>query len=127
MDENSFKEKHSKTSLGNRWHRIERKYNNSIHHGPRSSSTSVICRNILNSKTYVREHQKKRLMGDDTERWCLDPNLVMDLRHEKVTKLIAIRLFTRRCKIDYLIGKMHRLNVEKILNQLKSPRLRQFI
>lgn len=87
MDEKSLKETNSKTDFGSRWHRIERKHINAIYHGHRNGASNTICRNILNSKTFVKEHQMKRLMSDETKRWCLDPNLVMNLRHEKVSEL----------------------------------------
>lgn len=95
MDENSLNERNSKTNFDTRWHRIERKHISAIQHGHRNGATNTFCRNILNSKTFVKEHQMKRLMSDETKRWCLDPNLVMDLRHEKVSEPFAFCLFTR--------------------------------
>lgn len=65
----------------NRWRRIEQKHKNNIHNICRNPQSNSFCKNVLNSN-FVNEKQIKRMSSNNT--WYLDPNLVMDLRHESV-------------------------------------------
>lgn len=51
----------------------------------------------------------KRLISDETKRWCLDPNLVMNLRHETVSKFLC-HLFSL---LDIIIGLTIRAQIKR--------------
>lgn len=67
-----------------RWNRIEKKHINAVKLCHRSEVASDICKNLLKNKNFIRDHHMKYLLGDTSNNWYLDPNLVMDLRHERV-------------------------------------------
>lgn len=73
-----------------RWNRIEKRHNNSIKLGHRHDATKTICKNLIRNTNIIRDHHIKAMMGDELRQWCLDPNLVMDLRHSSVRIFLKI-------------------------------------
>lgn len=71
-------------NMDTRWNRIEKKHINAVKLGHRNEAASDICKNLLKNRNFIRDHHMKYLLGDKGNNWYLDPNLVMDLRHEKV-------------------------------------------
>lgn len=83
--DSSFKNEKKLINYENRWNRIEKKHINSINLGHRNNTTNGIYKNLLKTKTFVSDRQMKMMMDDELAKgWCLDPNLVMNLRHENV-------------------------------------------
>lgn len=84
--DSSIKNEKKLINYENRWNRIEKKHINSIKLGHRNNATNAIYKNILKTKSFVNDRQMKMMMGAELPKeWCLDPNLVMDLRHENVS------------------------------------------
>lgn len=83
--DNSIKNNKKLFGYENRWNRIEKKHINSIKLGHRDNVVNSVYKNMLKSKTFVNERHMKMMSGEDClKQWCLDPNLVMDIRHENV-------------------------------------------
>lgn len=91
-------------NMDTRWNRIERKHINAVKLHSRSEAAADICKNLLKSKNFIRDHHMKYLLGDKSNDWYLDPNLVMDLRHRKV-KLDTSMRFIAKKKILYFKAK----------------------
>lgn len=68
----------------NRWHRIEKKHINSIKLPIRLGEVNGTYLNYLRNKTFFKDYHIKLLNGEKSLSHSLDPNLVMDIRHEKV-------------------------------------------
>lgn len=72
-------------NIETRWDRIEKRHINSAIVYDRTDAAAEICKNLIKNKEFVTENHFKRLLGEKPKRLCLDPNLVMDLRHSKVS------------------------------------------
>lgn len=85
-------EKKNRNKIETRWNRIEKKHINSIELCHRSDAVTEICKNLIKNKDFIKEHHFKYLVGDNSSKLCLDPNLVMELRHTNVREYNQLRL-----------------------------------
>lgn len=67
-----------------RWNRIERKHINAIKLPGRTAEGAGNYLSYLRNKTFFKDYHIKMLNGDDSLQNRLDPNLVMNIRHENV-------------------------------------------
>lgn len=72
-------------SVDTRWDRIEKRHINSAIVYDRSDEAKEICKNLIENKEFITENHFKAFLGEKPKRLCLDPNLVMDLRHSQVS------------------------------------------
>lgn len=71
-----------------RWDRIERRHINSAQVFDHTNSTAAeICENLIRNHEFISSEQLKTMIGDKSKQSCLNPNLLMDLRHSKVGQL----------------------------------------
>lgn len=77
-------------NIETRWDRIEKRHINSAIVYERSDAAAEICKNLMQNKEFVTENHLKTLLGEKPKRLCLDPNLVMDLRHSKVSFFLLL-------------------------------------
>lgn len=68
-----------------RWDRIEKRHINSAIVHDHSDAAAQICKNLLEKHEFITNTQLKTMLGDKPKQLCLDPNLVMDLRHTRVS------------------------------------------
>lgn len=69
-----------------RWDRIEKRHINSAQVFDRSNSTAVeICENLIRNHEFVTSEQLKTMICEKSKQSCINPNLLMDLRHSKVS------------------------------------------
>lgn len=75
------------SGIKTRWDRIEaRHYNSAASLFDRPDSTiKAICNELIENREYITNTQLKAMSGEKLKQWHLDPNLVMDLRHSKVS------------------------------------------
>lgn len=75
--ENLKKAKKLNISKETRWDRITKKH---------LSSVNVTTENVkkLFGMSFINEHQLKSMQGEPIKRFCIDPMLVMNMRHEIV-------------------------------------------
>lgn len=71
-------------SVETKWDRIERRHINSAKVFDRSEAAEEICKNLIENKEFIKGNHLKALLGEKSKRLCLDPNLVMDMRHSRV-------------------------------------------
>lgn len=71
-------------SVETKWDRIERRHINSAIVFDRSAAAEEICKNLIENKEFIKGNHLKALLGEKSKRLCLDPNLVMDMRHSRV-------------------------------------------
>lgn len=72
-------------NIETRWDRIEKRHINSAIVYDRTDAAAEICKNLIQNKDFVTENHLKTLIGEKPKSLCLDPNLVMDLRHSRVS------------------------------------------
>lgn len=94
-------------SIETRWDRIEKRHINSAIVYDRTDAAAEICKNLIQNKEFVTENQLKTLLGDKTTNHYLDPNLVMDLRHSRVSFFSLISW--------YFLSKQHCLRISHVL------------
>lgn len=69
-----------------RWDRIERRHINSAQVFDHSNSTAAeICENLIRNHEFITGGQLKTMLGEKSKQSCINPNLLMDLRHSKVS------------------------------------------
>lgn len=68
-----------------RWDRIEKRHINSAIVYDQSDAAADICKEIIENKEFITGNHLKTLLGEKPKHFRLDPNLVMDLRHSKVS------------------------------------------
>ena len=83
--ESFFKNDNLNGNIETRWDRIEKRHINSAIVYDRTDVAAEFCKNLIQNKEFVTENHFKTLLGEKPKRLCLDPNLVMDLRHAKVS------------------------------------------
>lgn len=67
------------------WDQIEKRLMNSAVMHSTSHEAVQICKNLTENKEYITTSQYNAMVGIKSEHTCLDPNIVMDLRHSKVS------------------------------------------
>lgn len=72
-------------NIESRWDRIEKRHINSTTVYNRTESAAQICNDLIENREFVNENHLKMFLGEKSSRLCLDPNVVMDLRHSKVS------------------------------------------
>lgn len=72
-------------SVETRWDRIEKRHINSAIVYDRSDAAQQICKDLIENKEFITGNHLKALLGEKPKRLCLDPNMVMDLRHTQVS------------------------------------------
>lgn len=68
-----------------RWNRIERRHINSTSVYDHSDTAAEICKSLIDNQDFISDTQFKTMLGEKPKHLRLDPNLVMDLRHTKVS------------------------------------------
>lgn len=77
-----------------RWDRIEKRHINSAQIFDHSNSTATeICENLIQNHEFVTGDQMKAMLGEKSKQSCMNPNLVMDLRHSRVSFQFHIHSF----------------------------------
>lgn len=74
----------NQNNIETRWDRIEKRHIHSAIVYEPSDAAVEICKNLIQNKEFVTSNQLTALMGKKSHKYCLDPNLIMDLRHSKV-------------------------------------------
>lgn len=70
-----------------RWDRIERRHINSAQIFDHTNSTaSEICENLIRNHEFITGDQLKAMLGEKSKQSSINPNLLMDLRHSKVSQ-----------------------------------------
>lgn len=86
MKMDSFLEnKDENRSIESRWNRIERRHINSTSVNDRTDAAAEICKNLIQNKDFITDNHWKSLTGEKPNNSHLDPNLVMDMRHSRVS------------------------------------------
>lgn len=80
-----FKNEDENRNTKTRWDQIEKRHINSAAVYDRSDAATKICNDLIQNKEFINGNNFKVLLGETPKRLCLDPNLVMDLRHSKVS------------------------------------------
>lgn len=83
--ESFFENENLNGNIETRWDRIEKRHINSAIVYDRTDAAAEFCKNLIENKEFVTENHFKALLGENPKRLCLDPNLVMNLRHAKVS------------------------------------------
>lgn len=66
------------------WDRIEKRHINSAHVFDHTNSTAAeICENLIQNREFITGDQLKSMIGEKSKQSCINPNLLMDLRHSK--------------------------------------------
>lgn len=69
-----------------RWDRIEKRHINSAQVFDHTNSTATeICENLIRNHEFITGDQLKSMIGEKSKQSCINPNLLMDLRHSKVS------------------------------------------
>lgn len=85
MEESAKKAKPPNESKETRWERISKK---------QLSSVQVTTENVKRffGMEFINDHQLRALNGEPMRKFAINPMLVMDLRHEVVSRSLKMRL-----------------------------------
>lgn len=74
-----------------RWDRIERRHINSAQIFDHTNSTATeICENLIRNHEFITNDQLKAMLGEKSKQSSINPNLLMDLRHSKVSRYLFV-------------------------------------
>lgn len=76
-----------------RWDRIEKRHIDSAIVYDQSDTAAGICKDLFHNKEFITGNHLKTLLGEKPKHFCLDPNLVMDLRHSRVSGINLMCIF----------------------------------
>lgn len=86
MKMDSFSSHNENNCKETRWDRIEKKHINSSKILYNHTDAAIeICQNLMENKHFISDEQFKTMLGEKPKHLRLDPNLVMDLRHTRVS------------------------------------------
>lgn len=83
-----FENDDQNSNIETRWDQIERRHLNSASVFERSEAAAEICKDLLENKEFISNNHLKTMFGDKSQQFCLDPNLVMELRHSRVSRCL---------------------------------------
>lgn len=74
-----------------RWDRIEKRHINSAQIFDHTNATATeICESLIQNHEFITDKQLKAMIGEKSKQACINPNLLMDLRHSRVSGYFSI-------------------------------------